>query len=84
MTSIFRRIEIDGDEYGIAYGDAADIVKHPDGETELVHDLDDWLAERTPETDGGSQAFGGGVCPMCGEPYESYTTHMQQCQPDRG
>jgi len=20
-----------------------------------------------------------GVCPMCGEPYESYTTHIQWC-----
>ena len=20
-------------------------------------------------------------CPMCGQPYDSYTTHLQRCQP---
>ena len=25
--------------------------------------------------------FGGDVCPMCGEVYESYLTHLSNCDP---
>ena len=81
MTSQWRKLEVDGTEYRVIYGNAADLVEHPDGSTETVYDLDTWLSERTPTTDGGSQPFDGSVCPMCGQPYDSYTSHLQHCQP---
>lgn len=31
-------------------------------------------------TDGGGTVFDG-VCPMCGQPYESYTSHLSECDP---
>jgi len=75
-----KHIEVAGVEYRIFYGGGADLIEHPDGETELVYDLEAWMAERRPETDGGQRAFDG-VCPMCTSSYSSYTTHLQHCQP---
>ena len=82
MSSQRQKIEIGGVSYHVTFGAAADLVEHPDGSTETVYDLEAWMAERQPTTDGGSQPFGGSTCPMCGESYEcGYTTHLQRCEP---
>jgi len=78
MTSPWRKLEVDGTEYRVIYGNAADLVEHPDGSTEHVYNLDEWISKRTPAGDGGSKPFDGTCC-MCGENYQSYTTHLQRC-----
>ena len=77
-----QKIEVGGTTYRVTFGAAADLVEHPSGETEVVYDLDAWMKERQPATDGGSQPFDDSACPMCGESYNcGYTTHLQHCQP---
>jgi len=76
-----QRIEVGGTTYRVTFGAAADLVERPDGKTKIVYDLEAWIAERRAATDGGSQPFDGDTCPMCGSGYDSYTTHLQRCQP---
>lgn len=75
-----QKIEVAGTAYRVTFGAAADLVEHPDGSIETVYDLDAWMKERQPATDGGRQPFDG-VCSMCGEKYDSYTGHIQRCEP---
>ena len=73
-------VEVAGVEYKVIWGDVT-LVEHPDGSIEHVDDFEAWVGERKPATDGGRQPFGGDTCPMCGSAFDSYTTHLQHCQP---
>ena len=81
MSSQRRRITVADDEYRVSALPVGDLVVHPDGSTEVVDDLDQWEKDKQSETDSGDKPFADGVCPMCGQTYDSYTSHLQHCQP---
>lgn len=68
-------------EVRVQYGNS-DLITFVDSDRDpiVVDDATAWMEERSPAADGGEQPFDGS-CPMCGEPYDSYTYHLRDCDP---
>lgn len=77
-----QEIEIAGVEYRFTFLPGVVLVYYPDGSTEFVDDIEHWVKQQQTATDGGRPRDGRSVCDLCGEPYDSYMTHLSHCQPE--
>ncbi|ESS10469.1 MAG: hypothetical protein A07HR60_02484 [uncultured archaeon A07HR60] len=73
--------EVDGQTYEVVHQHRGDIIIDTDsGEKRLVDDFGEWVASQyTDHTSDTGLEPDDSACPICGEPYDSYLTHLKIC-----